>query len=127
MPKERAMPCFAVFALKRADWTEAIVGLARTEEGARRLGQRVAASWQTRFVRCRVSPMHLTASQMRTICREWGRVDALEGVSLRPTKFPQPYDAASTGVVIGRVWRKQARPATRPRRKHGETDMRSRR
>jgi hypothetical protein len=88
------MPYFAVFALKRADWTEAIVGLARTEEGARRIAQRVAASWPLRFVRCRIRPMHLTASQVKAICHEWGCVDALAGVPLRPTKFPKPYDIA---------------------------------
>lgn len=94
MPKERAMSCFAVLALRRADWTEAIVGLARTEERARLFGQRVAASWQMRFVRCHVRPMHLTTSQVKSICHEWGRVDALAGVPLRPTNFPKPYDAA---------------------------------
>jgi hypothetical protein len=94
MQRERAMPCFAVLALRRADWTEAVVGLARTEEGARQIAQRVAASWPMKFVRCRVKPMHLTGSQVRAICREWGRVDALAGVPLRPTNFPKPYDDA---------------------------------
>ena len=36
----------------------------------------------------------LTVSQVRAICHEWGRVDALAGVPLRPTNFPKPYDAA---------------------------------
>jgi hypothetical protein len=94
MRKEQAMPCFAVVATRRADWTEAIVGLARTDERARLFGQRVAAAWPQRFVRCRIRPLHLTASQVKAICREWGRVDALAGVPLRPTNFPKPYDAA---------------------------------
>lgn len=94
MSDEQPMPCFAVLAVRRDDWTEAIVGLARTEQGARQFGQKIAAAWPLRFVRCRVRPMHLTSSQVRAICREWGRVDALAGVPLRPTKFPKPYDAA---------------------------------
>jgi hypothetical protein len=47
-----------------------------------------------KFVRCRVKSMQLTASQVKAICREWGRVDALAGVLLRPTNFPKSYDAA---------------------------------
>jgi hypothetical protein len=94
MPKEQAIPYFAVLAMRRDDWSEAIVGLNRLEADARRFGQKVAAAWPLRFVRCRVRPMHLTPSQVRAICREWGRVDALAGVPLRPTNFPKSYDAA---------------------------------
>lgn len=88
------MPFFAVVVTRRADWTEAIVGLARTEDGPRQLGQKVAAAWPHRFVRCRVRPMLLTSRQIGAICHEWGRVDALAGVPLRPTNFPKSYDAA---------------------------------
>lgn len=94
MPREQARPYFAVFAMRRANWTEAIVSLNANEEGARAVAQRIVAAKSQKFVRCRVKVMHLTSSQVRAICHEWGRVDSLAGVLLRPTNFPKPYAAA---------------------------------
>lgn len=126
MPMERAVSCFAVVALTRDDWTEAIVALHRTEERARQFGQRVAAAWPQKFVRCRVTQMHLTGSQVRTICHEWGRLDVLAGVPLRPTNFPQPYDAAyRRGHSAGLEEAKAA--ATGPKARDDKTTRRGRR
>lgn len=88
------MRYFAVITLKRADLTEAVVSLNSTPELAQRVGQRIVAAMPRKFVRCRVKEMHLTRGQVRAICHEWGRVDALEGVPLHRTNFPKPYDTA---------------------------------
>lgn len=78
----------------REDFTERIVSLQDTQRNARQLGQRIAAALSRKFVRCRVQPMYLTESEVRSICHEWGRLDALAGEPLRCTDFPKRYAAA---------------------------------
>lgn len=88
------MRYFAVVAMRRADWTEAIVAFNARKEGAQAFAQRVMAAMPQKLIRRRLRQMDLTRSQVEAICFEWGREDALDGEPLRADKLPKPYDAA---------------------------------
>jgi hypothetical protein len=104
------MRYFAVVALRRADWTEAVVSLNAKEEGAQGVAQRVMAAMRHKFVRCRVRPMDLTRSQVAAICFEWGQADAEEGEPLRAERLPKPYAALySRGYRAGQKLARRGR------------------
>ena len=88
------MRCFAVVTLRRADWTEAIVSLQKTEEGAQAVAQQMMTAKSHKFVRCRIRPMDLTKGQVEAICFRWGQADFEAGEPLRAERLPKPYDAA---------------------------------
>jgi hypothetical protein len=92
--EENTMRYFAVVALRRADWTEAIVSLNAKKVGAQAFAQRVMAAMPHKFIRCRVRPVTLTAKEVAALCEQWGRDDADEGEPLRAERLPKPYDAA---------------------------------
>ena len=70
---------FAVVALKRADFTERIISLKPEADDARRLSRRIMATMGDEFIRCRVRPMELTATEVEAICFQWGQEDARSG------------------------------------------------
>ena len=84
---------FVVVAMIRKDMTERIVAFSRCREDAVRTARRYAAVHFGRFIRFRVRPMDLSASQVKAICFEWGQDDAAMGEPLRAEKLPPPYDA----------------------------------
>jgi hypothetical protein len=84
----------AVVAMLRKDHGERVVSLHRVEGNARRAARRFAAAHSGRFIRFRVRPMVLSASEVEAIVFEWGRDDAAEGHPLLADRLPQQYRAA---------------------------------
>ena len=84
---------FVVVAMIRKNMAERIVAFFRHREDAVRTARRYAAVHSGRFIRFRVRPMDLSASQVKAICYEWGRADAADGEPLRAERLPKPYDA----------------------------------
>lgn len=85
---------FAVFATRRADWSEYVVALETHEEAAHRVAQKVMGVLGRKFLRCRVRLVELTKGEVLGICRLWGRLDAMDGEPLLPTRLPREYAAA---------------------------------
>jgi hypothetical protein len=84
----------AVIAMKRSDFSEAVVSLHRNIADAQRVACRLAAVSSQKIVRYRIRPVDLSASQIEAICFEWGQEDAQEGKPLLAHLLPQPYAVA---------------------------------
>lgn len=82
---------YAVFATRRADFSEWIVSLVSTEALARVVGWRTLEDMLF-VVRCRVKQVFLTRKQVFEVVRVWGRMDAARGRPLSDAnKLPEPF------------------------------------
>jgi len=73
------MKTFAIVALKRHDFVEAVIALRRNEDEARRLAGQYMVAVADGFLRCRVQPVDLTVEQIKALCFRWGQEDARSG------------------------------------------------
>jgi len=73
------MKTFAIVALKRYDFVEAVIALRRNEDEARRLAGQYTVVGAGEFLRCRVQPVDLTVERIKAICFRWGQEDARSG------------------------------------------------
>jgi len=90
-----------VIVTERADWTEAIEGLAPTQAEAVKLARRLMDALPHKIVRCRIRSRDLTAEQVKAIWFDWGRRDAEEGRSLSGKVAAKNARAYRRGYLAG--------------------------